>query len=80
MLLVIAPAWRRRGVARALLEAACVRFGSKGLRWAEADPLKNAASAAAMHFGPVEIYRAAGFTLEREDADRSWMRRGLAPA
>jgi GNAT superfamily N-acetyltransferase len=74
---VIAPAWRRRGVAAALLDAACARFAAQGLAVAEAYPLKDATSAAAMHFGPAAMFRAAGFEIHREDDDRWWMRRAL---
>jgi GNAT superfamily N-acetyltransferase len=59
---VIAPPWRGRGVARALLAAACHGLAARGFEWVEAYPLRDErASAAAQHLGPLALYRAAGF-------------------
>lgn len=75
---VVAPDWRRRGVARALLDAACDGFAAQGLAWAEAYPLADAASAAALHHGPIEMYLGAGFKTVREDDGTLCMRKRLS--
>jgi len=74
---VIAPDWRRRGVARALLDAACKRFVAQGLEWAEGYPQKDAATPTAMHLGPLEMYLAAGFALAGEEEGLLKLRKRL---
>jgi GNAT superfamily N-acetyltransferase len=77
---VVAPAWRRRGIARALLDAACDGFRSAGLAWAEALALAGEGSAAQNHFGPLAMFLAAGFKVHRPadaDGDRLTLRRRL---
>jgi GNAT superfamily N-acetyltransferase len=63
---VVAPAWRGRGVATALLDAACAVLRGQGLvavdAWARAD----AADPAALHTGPLSMYQRAGFQTLRE--------------
>ena len=76
---VIAPPWRRKGVASALLNAACEGFAARGLEWAEAYPLTGEQTAAQHHFGPLEMYRHAGFEVHREEADRVCVRKRLEP-
>ena len=59
---VVAPEHRGQGVARALLAAACDGLAARGFEWAQGYPLKDAdASAAESHFGPLALYREAGF-------------------
>ena len=77
---VIAPARRRQGVATALLDAACTGFAEQGLTWAEAYPQKGEQSAAAHHFGALEMYLRAGFAVHRDDADGVVVRKPLRPA
>jgi len=74
---VIAPAWRRRGVARALLDAACESFAAQGLQWAEGYPQKVANTPTAMHLGPLEMYLAAGFELAGEEESLLKLRKRL---
>lgn len=64
---IVAPAFRRKGVAAKLLDAACAGLAAQGLRVAEARPVKNATTAAANHLGPLSMYLAAGFTIAGED-------------
>ena len=66
---VVAPAFRGRRIATALLAAACDGLRERGFEWAEAYPRGAAASAAESHFGPLAMYRAAGFEIVKTDAD-----------
>jgi GNAT superfamily N-acetyltransferase len=81
---VVAPAWRRCGVARALLDAACAGFRSAGLAQAEGLASKRKGSAAHDHFGPLAMYLAAGFTVAAgtgdASADRVTLRKSLRPS
>ncbi|MBI3997660.1 MAG: GNAT family N-acetyltransferase [Armatimonadetes bacterium] len=63
---VIAAPYRRQGVARRLLDAACEGFRREGLAVAEAYPLKEGASDARAYHGPLAMYLAAGFNPYRE--------------
>jgi len=75
---VVAPAWRGRGVARALLGAACDELRRLGMAAVQAKPLKSAADAAAAHLGPLELYLSAGFTVVRDgDDDDVFVRKAL---
>jgi GNAT superfamily N-acetyltransferase len=68
---LVAPSARGRGVATALLNAACQYLSAQGLRSVEANPRPSAKGAAENHFGPLGMYLAAGFTVDRTDADGS---------
>ena len=61
---VIAPAWRRRGVARALLDAGLASLALRGLARVYAFPFDAADSTAptAHYHGPATLFEAAGFT------------------
>ncbi len=75
---VVAKAFRRRGLARTLLRAACEGFATQGLAYAEAMAQRNAASEAENHFGPLAMYLSEGFAIHREDTDgRIVLRRAL---
>ncbi len=75
---LVAPTARGRGVATALLQAACQHFEDQGLLVAEANPRSGATGAGANHYGPLEMYLRAGFTVARNDADGSvWVRKAL---
>ncbi len=80
---VIAPAWRRRGVARALLTGTLVSLAERGLAIVDAFPFKSGASTVpADHYhGPRALFDAAGFAVVREEDELTVMRRVLtAPA
>jgi GNAT superfamily N-acetyltransferase len=74
---VIAPAWRRRGVARALLAAALASFAARGIRVVDAFPFKAPASArpADHYHGPAPLFVAAGFAAVAETDDLTVMRK-----
>ena len=75
---LVDPAFRGRGVARQLLEAACEGLRSQGLRVAEGNPRTAATTHAENHFGPLSLYLSAGFTVHRTDDDGSvFVRRAL---
>jgi GNAT superfamily N-acetyltransferase len=66
---VVAKPHRGKGLAKLLLAAACDGFRSRGLKFAEAYPKRDAAGEAANHFGPLRMYLSFGFSRHREDAD-----------
>ena len=63
---VIAPAYRRHGVARALLDAAVENFKNSGMKRVEAHPVLGNDGDAANYHGPLPLYIGAGF----EEAER----------
>ena len=77
---VIAPQWRRRGVARALLEGALASFAARGIRVVDAFPWKAGDSTAASdhYHGPPSMFAAAGFTAIRDDDRLTVVRKRLA--
>jgi GNAT superfamily N-acetyltransferase len=64
---LVAPNARGRGVATALLDAACEQLRAEGLLSVEANPRPAATSTAENHFGPLAMYLAAGFKIRRRD-------------
>ncbi|HJS29182.1 MAG TPA: GNAT family N-acetyltransferase [Anaerolineales bacterium] len=63
---IVAPRFRRQGVARELLEAACTGLQEQGLSIAEAYPRKDAASDASNYHGALSMYLDSGFEVFRE--------------
>lgn len=66
---VVAKPYRRRGLARALLRAACATFAAQGLMYAQALAQRTAASEAENHFGPLAMYLSEGFSVLGEADD-----------
>lgn len=64
---VVAPAHRRQGVARRLLEAACESLRVRGFTRLLARPVRGAATAADNHAGPLPLFLGAGFRVMFED-------------
>jgi GNAT superfamily N-acetyltransferase len=75
---VVAAAFRRQGVAAALLDAACAGFRAAGLTVAEAYPSLRAKTDATHYHGPLALYRSAGFEPYRELNGRLVVRRELS--
>ncbi len=63
---VVAAPYRRQGVARRLLDAACDGLREAGMAFAEGYPRREAESDAREHFGPLAMYLAAGFRVHQE--------------
>lgn len=63
---VVAAPWRRKGVARRLLDAACESLRTQGMSFVQAYPARAAPNAGAMHFGPLKLYLDAGFEVWRD--------------
>ena len=74
---VVAEPYRRQGVARQLLDAACQGFRALGLTYAEAYPRLHAHSDAANYHGPLTMYRDSGFTPFRLCTDFEIVRKIL---
>ncbi|MGH2608245.1 MAG: GNAT family N-acetyltransferase [Tepidiformaceae bacterium] len=74
---VVAPPYRRQGVATRLLDAACDYLRGFQLDVAEAYPAKSAGSDAHAFHGPLEMYLQAGFATHGEAGDRMVVRRPL---
>lgn len=74
---VVAAAYRRRGIATALLEAACQGFVGLGLRFAEAYPSLHAAGDGANYNGPLRMYLEAGFAIHRKFPTYQVVRKAL---
>lgn len=66
---VVAREHRRSGVARRLLEEACAMLRDQGLRIAEANPSRDAATDGENHYGPLALYLSCGFSIVREQDD-----------
>lgn len=75
---LVSPAHRGQGVATALLNAACDALRGQGLKHVEANPRTGTVSAAQNHYGPLAMYLAAGFAVDRDSDDGSvWVRKAL---
>jgi ribosomal protein S18 acetylase RimI-like enzyme len=66
---LVAKSFRREGIARALLDAACDEFQRRGLKAVEAYPNRNAREDAGNYHGALSMFLQAGFIIHRERAD-----------
>ena len=74
---VIAAPYRGHGVAATLLDAALDRLRARGVKMAEAYPVKDAKSAQSNYRGPLSMYTAAGFEPYRETGRHLIVRKTL---
>lgn len=75
---VVAPAWRGRGVATALLDAACAMLRAQGCVAVDAWARPDGADPQALHTGPLSMYERAGFVALRDMDGQRLLRRTLA--
>ena len=76
---VVAPRWRKKGVARLLLDAACSGLREQGMTMAQGNPRAAAEADSANHFGPLSLFLHAGFAVHsRDESDGSlYVRKAL---
>ncbi len=74
---IVAPAYRRQGIARRLLDAACDGLRAQGMAIAEAYPHDADRSDARAFFGPLEMYLGAGFSVYRDNGRNTIVRKPL---
>ena len=78
---VIAPAWRRKGVASALLDGALEDLRARGVALVDAFPFKSgdSVSPADHYHGPMPLFASRGFEPIGENDDVVVMRKRLVP-
>lgn len=75
---LIAPAFRRQGIASQLLERVLADLGQNDMYdFIEAYPRKGASTDAAHYHGPTEMYLKCGFRVEGETEDSIVLRKAL---
>ena len=76
---VIAPPWRRRGIARLLLDRALASFTARGFKLVDAFPFNSAGSqrAADHYHGPLSIFLKAGYSVIRRHKNLTVVRKQL---
>ena len=61
-----------------ILMRACDGLRAQGLKFAEANPRVGTTDVGGNHYGPLAMYLAAGFAVERDsDDDSVWVRKAL---
>jgi GNAT superfamily N-acetyltransferase len=75
----VAPEHRRRGIAHTLLAGGLAAFAARGIKVVDAFPFKAGDSEASTdhYHGPLSMFLAAGFTILREEADVTVVRKLL---
>jgi len=74
---LIAPAHRKKGIARKLLKQATKTLKERGFAWIEAYPRKGDLSDAHSYHGPVSLFTSEGFSIVKETEDFFMMRKSL---
>lgn len=78
---VIAPSWRRRGVASAMLDGALADLAARGIAIVDAFPFKagDGASPADHYHGPASLFASRGFVPIADHPDLTAVRMRLVP-
>jgi ribosomal protein S18 acetylase RimI-like enzyme len=63
---LIAPAYRRKGIARKLLQESLKHLKNNGIKWVESYPRIGELSDAHSYHGPSSLYKAEGFVIIKE--------------
>ncbi|MBY9014300.1 MAG: GNAT family N-acetyltransferase [Candidatus Lokiarchaeota archaeon] len=74
---VISPTYRKKGVARFLLQKTIINLRENGFKWLESYPRKGELSDAHSYHGPVSLYSSEGFFVVKETEDFLVMRKNL---
>lgn len=78
---VVAPAWRRRGVATALLDGALADLAARGIAFVDAFPFKagDSVDATDHYHGPASLFASRGFVPIADTDGATVVRKLLAP-
>jgi len=74
---LVAPAFRRKGITKLLLERVCQDAAADGFDFIEAYPKKAFINEAEDFMGPAELFRKTGFIVHNEAEDKLIMRKPL---
>lgn len=74
---VIAPAWRRKGIAKLLLDRVCEDAAKEGFDCVEAYPMQEFVNESRDFMGPKGLYEKTGFDVCRQVDNRLVMRKRL---
>ena len=74
---LISPSYRKKGIARTLLQKTIVNLRENGFKWLESYPRKGELSDAHSYHGPVSLYSSEGFFVVKETENSIVMRKNL---
>lgn len=74
---MVAPDFRRKGIARKLLEYACTDAAKDGFDYVEVYPDKDTTDELKQFMGFVDLYKRLGFTIHEETKEKCVMRKQL---
>ncbi len=74
---VISPIYRKKGIARTLLQKAIINLRENGFKWLESYPRKGKLSDAHSYHGPFSLYSSEGFFVVNETENSMIMRKSL---
>ena len=74
---IVAPEHRGKGIATALLRAACEGFQADGYQYVEGYPVKRGVSVQDHYHGPYAMYEENGFEVAEDWEERVVMRKSL---
>jgi len=74
---LISPSYRKKGIARTLLQKTIVNLRENGFKWLESYPREGELSDAHSYHGPVSLYSSEGFFVVKETENSIVMRKNL---